>query len=65
MCKFKSLQKDECGAKQADSSQACYQARAYFIIANFLWSENKCLLSVFKLMFVLIFADGCEHQMMM
>jgi len=34
MYKFESLQKDESGAKQADSSQGCYQARACFIIVD-------------------------------
>jgi len=32
MCKFESSQKDESGAKQADSSQAGHEATACFII---------------------------------
>ena len=34
MCKVESSQKDESVAKQADSSQACYEARTCFIITS-------------------------------
>jgi len=37
MCRFELLQNDESGAKQADSSRACYQARACFIIVSYIY----------------------------
>jgi len=46
MCKFESLQKDESGAEQEDSSQAGDEATACFIIVSD--PRRKSLLLIFS-----------------